>query len=118
MERPPVVRAQMEDEPAPAPRPAQRHAALLIPTPEELGVGDARATPAAVVDWAEVHGRLDRLGVTCFQLEKLASAGCRVSCLLPTGQDNRAHRIEVEATSEAEAVRLALAKAGEWADGR
>jgi hypothetical protein len=51
----------------------------------------------------------------CFHLEKLTPGGYRFSCLLPTAQPGRTHRIEAEAVTETEVVRLALAKAEEWA---
>ncbi|MCI0456012.1 MAG: hypothetical protein L0Z62_03410 [Gemmataceae bacterium] len=67
------------------------------------------------LDWTAVHRRLDLLGATCLHLEKLPQGGCRFTCLLPTTQPSRNHRIETQAASEAEAVRLALQKAEEWA---
>jgi hypothetical protein len=70
------------------------------------------------VDWTSVHNQLDRLGATCFNLERRPEGGCRITCLLPTDQRGRSHRIEAEASSDADAVRLALAKAQDWAAGR
>jgi hypothetical protein len=86
-----------------------------MPTPEQLGLAPVR--PAAAVadtDWAAVHRRLDRLGATCFHLEK-ATGGTRITCLLPTAQAGRSHRVEAQAASEGDAVRLALDQAEEWA---
>jgi len=62
--------------------------------------------------------RLDRLGATCFHLERLPEGACRITCLLPTAQQGRSHRIEAVASSEGDAVRLILAKAQEWAANR
>jgi hypothetical protein len=71
----------------------------------------------ASIDWAAVHDRLDRLGATCFHLERLPQGAYRITCLLPTDQQGRSHRIEVAAASEGDAVRLILVKAQEWAAG-
>ena len=46
------------------------------------------------------------------------SQGYRVTCLMPTGQADRNHRIEAEAGSEAEAVRLVVTAAEEWLSRR
>ncbi len=70
------------------------------------------------IDWTAVHNRLDRLGATCLQRQKLSTNGWRITCLLPTNQQRWSHRIDAQAASEAEAVRLLLAKAEEWAGGR
>jgi hypothetical protein len=91
---------------------------LHIPSPEELGVAAVGPAARPNIDWTAVHERLDRLGATCFHKETLAEGGCRITCLLPTGEANRHHRIEAQADSEAEAIRLTLAKADEWANSR
>jgi hypothetical protein len=114
----PVVRAQAADAPAPPinrpPAPvAERPALVNLPAPEQLGV-----TAAGTVDWSATHARLDRLGVTCFQEEKLANGACRFSCVLPMNNGAQAHRIEAEASSAAEAVQLALAEAEHWKAGK
>ena len=112
----PIIRAQREDDPPPLARPAQlvlRAPFVKIPSPEELGVARARAPEISSINWTDVHTRLDRMGANCFHLEKL-SGSCRVTCLLPTGQQGRSRRIEAEAETEAEAVRTALAKAEEF----
>jgi hypothetical protein len=88
-----------------------------MPSPEELGVSPGRPA-AAPLDPAAAYRRLEELGATCLQLEKAADGGCRVTCLLPTGQPGRAHRIDVQAAGAAEALRLTVAKAEEWAAGR
>jgi hypothetical protein len=88
---------------------------LQLPSPEQLGL-TANAVAASVprLDWSAIHQRLDQLGATCFHLEKLAR-GCRVTCLLPTAQADRSHRIEAEAATEAEAVAIAVTQAESWA---
>jgi hypothetical protein len=88
-----------------------------MPTPQELGVADVKQRENPNIDWTAVHNQLDRLGATCFHLERAPEGGCRITCLLPTNQPGRTHRIEAEASSEADAVRLALARAKEWAGG-
>jgi hypothetical protein len=89
-----------------------------MPSPQELGVADLKQPENPIVDWAAVHNRLDRLGATCFQLERTPQGSCRITCLLPTDQRGRTHRIEADASTEADAVRLALARAQEWVAGR
>jgi hypothetical protein len=89
-----------------------------MPSPQELGVTDARRPENPIVDWTAVHNQLDRLGATCFHLERTREGNVRITCLLPTDQRSRSHRIEVQASSEAEAVRLVLAKTHGWMAGR
>jgi hypothetical protein len=106
----PVFRGQSPEEPAPAPRgPAPRPMPLTLPSPEALGVTSAR--PAGD---DPVHRRLDQLGATCLHLEKLPQGGYRVSCLLPTSQADRSHRIDAQAETATEAVRLAVERAEAW----
>jgi hypothetical protein len=113
----PIIRAQRGEDPPPAPRQtAARPTPLSIPSPEELGV--ARSTDNVAVDWTTVHNQLNRMGASCFHLERLANGGCRITCLLPGGQQGRSRHIEAEAASEAAAIRATLAKADEWASRR
>jgi hypothetical protein len=81
-----------------------------------LGISAVR--PAADTDWTAALHRLDQLGATSIHRDKLPQGGCRLSCLLPTGQPGRTHRIDAQAASDAEALRLALEKAEEWARRR
>jgi hypothetical protein len=117
---PRVIRGQRPDEQvsadqgADAPRSPRRQPALHMPSPEELGVPGLNPC----LDWTAVHNQLDRLGATCFHLERTPKGGYRITCLLPTNQRDRTHRIEAEASAEADAVRLVLAKAQEWAGQR
>src|SRR5687768_12360405 len=74
----PIIRAQAADDPVPAPAPVR------LPAPEALGIRGQ-----AVLDLNTVHRRLDQLGATCFQVDRLSQGGCRVTCLLATGQQGR-----------------------------
>jgi hypothetical protein len=114
----PVVRAKSADEPDVPPRPLPpepRLAPVTLPAPEQLGIGVEAV--AEDVDWNTVHRRLRELGSLSSQLQRTGD-GYRFVCLLPTTQADRAQRIEAAATTEAEAVRLALARAELWARGR
>ena len=116
----PIIRAQAPDEApafAPLTPPAEQRIALNMPSPEALGIATAQQALPASVDWAAVHSQLDRLGATCFHLERLQD-GCRLTCLLPTRESGRLHHIEAQAASEAEVVRLALAQAEQWIHSR
>jgi hypothetical protein len=117
----PVVRAQMDDDAPPPPRrvPAEsRPASFRMPSPQELGVTTAGPADSPAIDWTAVHKQLDRLGATCFHSDQLAAGVYRITCLLPTGESGRSHRVEAQAEGEAEAVRLALSEANAWAAGR
>ena len=115
---PRIVRGQRPDEPVrPSPAAPVRPPALRMPSPEELGVAVVPRPENLSVDWTAAHVQLDRLGATCFHLERLPKGGCRITCLLPTKQSDRTHRIEAEAASDADAIRLALAQAERWAAG-
>lgn len=85
---------------------------LALPSPEQLGIV-GNAAPEATVDWTAVHRRLDTLGATCFHMEKTATGGCKVTCLIPAAQPGRQQHLEALAASKAEAVRLVLEKAEE-----
>jgi hypothetical protein len=88
-----------------------------MPSPEALGIAAPQQALPASVDWAAVHNQLDRIGATCFHLERTQD-GCRLTCLLPARESGRLHRIEAQAASEAEVVRLALAQAEQWINSR
>ena len=119
--QPRVIRGQAPEEPPPAARPVMpepRSQQLRLPTPEELGVSAPPPVPVRVQDAAAAPERLDQLGTTCLHLERLAQGGCRLTCLLSTGQEGRSHRIDVQAASAAEALSLAVDQAETWARGR
>jgi hypothetical protein len=117
--RPVIARGQIPDEPiappAPPTAPARSISLLAMPSPQELGIAAGRPAEAAAVDWALLHRRLANLGASTTRSERLAQDRFRFTCLLPTGTPDRLHRVEAEATSEAEAVRLVLDQAEAWA---
>jgi hypothetical protein len=112
----PLFRGSMQDEAPPPPPPPPAPVRLTAPSPEQLGIG---STPAGAndIDWGAVHRRLDQLGATCFHVERLAG-GAKVTCLLPTAQAGHNRHVEAQANSQAEAVRLVLDKAEQWALGK
>jgi hypothetical protein len=95
-----------------------------MPSPEQLGIsggpGAPGKAPAAVarVDWNDLRARLDRLGSLGFHVDKLSSGTFRVAVVLPTGQPDRNHRVEVTAETEAGAAQLALQRAEAWVGQR
>lgn len=99
----PIVRMQSQDEPVVA-----RPAPLVMPTPEQLGLGGRPAAREASVDWVAVHRRLDSLGCSCFQMDHPAYGGCKIICLLPTAQAGQSNRIEVQADNPSEAIQVLL----------
>jgi hypothetical protein len=110
----PAIRAQSPDElPPPPPR---SPTPVTLPSPEQLGVATA-ARPAAdtALDMSVVDRRLQALGAVCFQMNKLAGERWRVTCLLPTNQPDCTHRVEAEAATKAEAVRVVVEQAEKWA---
>jgi hypothetical protein len=116
----PTVRSQIPDDPSPARtlQPAARpREVVTIPTPEQLGVVSGKSAEAGI-DWATVNRRLDSLGATCFQLQRLPQGRWRVICLLPTTQPEHSQRIQAEAEAKAEAVRLTLEQAEQWSQKR
>jgi hypothetical protein len=54
------------------------------------------------------------LNAVGFQLDQLPGGTVRFSCLLPTAQAGGPHRVEAQAATEAEAVRLVLDQASRW----
>ena len=91
---------------------------LTMPSPETFGLMAPSAASGPVVDWRAFHEQLDNLSATSFHLERPAQGGFKLSCFLPTNQPGHTHRVEVQASGEAEAVRLLLAKAQECVAGR
>jgi hypothetical protein len=114
----PIVRAKGAEEPFPSQPLASADAttALTIPPPEELGISPAPLAEMNGADWTQAHRDLERLASISYQLDKLPEGGCRFTCLLLTSQPGFTHRVEAEAATEAEAVRLVLDKAKEWAN--
>jgi len=89
-----VARGQSDDRPP----------AVRIPTPEELGIGNANLVAGnEPVDWSMVERRLDAAGVTGYQVERTA-AGFRFVCQSASG------KVTGSGASKGEAVRNALAQ--------
>ncbi len=101
----PLVRAKAPDELTP-PRPAP----LAMPSPEQLGVAVRSTEPG--LDWAAIHARIKELGIIGFHMDSAPDGSRRFTCWVPRGQPGVTQRIEALATTEAEAVRLALEQAG------
>lgn len=119
---PPKVRMQApEESPAPAARP------ISLPSPEELGImppapqDSGAKNPASgtvfthgVVDWNATRGRLQRLGVTSFRVDRAASGWYQVTFMLATEANLLSHHVQSTAETEAEAVSLALVETERW----
>lgn len=88
-----------------------------MPTPEQLGVRSSAPTMNSNrdLDLTAAYRRLESLGAVCFRMDKLETGDCRFTCLLTTPQAGVNHRVEADARSSAEAVRLALTQAEDWA---
>ena len=110
----PIIRAKGPDEPTSSRQLATTSAAgpLTIPPPEQLGISLPSVPKTNAPNWVE---ELERLAAISYRLDKLAEGGCRFTCLLPTSHPGFNHRVEAEAATETEAVRLVLDKAREWA---
>jgi len=113
----PIFRAKGPDEPTPAlygPASPATPMPLSIPTPEQLGIAPTVESNGADLDWTDAHRRLESLGAVGFRLDKLEAGGCHFACLLPTRQPGLTHRVEADAATSAEAVRLVLGQAEQW----
>jgi hypothetical protein len=97
-----LARAKVDDPPLPRP------STLILPPPDNVGVA-RRPTPAD--DLADAHRRLQELGVVWLHLEPLPTGGFSFTFLLPTGEVNRAYRIEAHGATQGEAMRAALDRA-------
>ena len=104
----PVVRGQAPDANPPPPRPAP----IAMPSPEQLGV-TARSGNGGC-DWTAIHRRMQDLGVASFQMDRPNGEVYQFTCLLPTAEAGRTHRIEGHGATEAEAARRALDEAQRW----
>ncbi len=98
-------------------RPQVRTETIQLPSPEELGITGEKvvvAAPTRPIDWSALHARLNRLGSLSFIVQRPSAQLVRLICLFPL-PDNRVHRVEVSAATEAEAVRLFMEQVEEWA---
>lgn len=103
----PVIRAQAPDDIKP-----QVRSTVAMPSPDQLGVN---ARPAdGSCDWTAARRRMQDLGVVTFQVDHPSAERYQFTCLLPTAEAGRTHRIEAQGASEAEAVRRALDEAQRW----
>jgi hypothetical protein len=124
-QRPPIIRGvppddpplppQMPTQPAPIPAapplpPAPTPTPVSIPTPEELGLAGSRQANGNG-DWLPGYRRLLNLGAYSFRIDRVPAGGVQITCLLPAGQAQRVRRVETQAATEAEAVRLAVEEA-------
>jgi hypothetical protein len=98
---PRAIRGQMPDEPA-----SRQPSPIRVPSPEQLGI----AAPNPATANAEWTGRLQQLGVSSFHFVNLPGGAWQVICLVPGHQPGHHQRVEAEATTPAEAVRLVLSK--------
>jgi len=110
--RPPVMRGQMAEEVVPTVRPLP----VAMPSPDQLGVNIRPA--AGACDWTAIHKRMQDLGVVSFQMDRLNADVFQITCLLPTAEAGRTHRIEAHGATEAEAMRCALDEAQRWKSQR
>jgi len=113
----PIFRAKGPDaEPVPSIQTVSRNPLpISIPTPEQLGVATAPVFTNENLDLTATHRQLEKLGAVCFRMDKLAG-GCQFTCLLATRQPGFTHRVEATAPSAAEAARLVLHQAEDWAN--
>jgi hypothetical protein len=114
---PPKVRFQKPDDPpASERRPEMAPVALTLPPPEQLGIGSPAAAPADL-DLNALHTRLDELGAESTEWRKTPE-GYRFVCKLTSADRSRTQRIEADGVTRAEAARLLLARAEQWARGK
>jgi thioredoxin-related protein len=90
---------------------------IQLPSPEELGISGDKPAPEVTgrpIDWSALHARLNRLGALSFIVQRPSAQLVRLISLFPM-PENRVHRVEVSAATEAEAVRLFIEQVEEWA---
>jgi hypothetical protein len=107
-----IIRARVDDDPAPRKSAVNESAALAMPSPEELGLKAPKSPLNEEVDWQRVHGRLQQQGAVCSQRLQTQD-GFRFIVILSTADKDRLRHIEADGTTEAAAVRAALAKVAE-----
>ena len=107
----PLVRAKGPDDPVPA-----RRAPLAMPSPEQLGVA---VRPTSIEpDWTAIHARIKELGLVSFHMDSAPDGRCRFTCWVPHAQPGLTRRIEALASTEVEAIRLGLERAGQTRTSR
>ena len=85
---------------------------VAMPSPDKLGVAGKAADVAP--DWEAIHRRIQELGVVSFQADQLSAEVFQFTCLMPTAEAGRTHRIEGHGATQAEAARRALDEARRW----
>jgi hypothetical protein len=107
------VRFQKPDDPPASERhPEKTTVSLSLPPPEQLGIGSP--APAASLDLNALNTRLDELGAESTEWRKTPE-GFRFVCKLASADRSRTQKIEADGATRAEAARLLLARAEEWA---
>ncbi len=104
-----------DDPPGSERRPETKSVALTLPPPEQLGIGSPPAP--ADLDLNALYSRLDELGAQSTESRKTAAGYC-FTCLLENADRSRRQRIEADGTTRAEAARLLLARAEQWAQAK
>jgi hypothetical protein len=66
-------------------------------------------------DWNGLESRLRQLRAICYDREKLPEGCWRLTCVLPGRRPGQNRRVEARAENQAEAARLLIVKADEWA---
>ena len=108
----PIIRARVDDDPAPRTPIASEKLALAMPSPEELGLKAPKQPANEEVDWPLVHDHLKQHGAVCSQRLQVQD-GYRFIVILSTADKDRVRHVEADGPTEAAAVRAALAKVGE-----
>jgi hypothetical protein len=110
------VRGVPRDDPEPRAvrMPIQAPKPVAIPSPEQLGVAPPPVARDSGLDWVGIRKQLHDLGVVSFQVEQTPDGGTHFVCHLATAEFGRTEAIEQQAATEAEAVRLVLARAEDW----
>jgi hypothetical protein len=109
----PIIRARVQDDdPPPRKQRSSEPAVLAMPSPEELGLAAPRQPDSDEIDWPLVHNRLQQQGAVCSQRLQIQE-GFRFIVILSTADKDRMQRIEADASTEAAAVRAAMAKVAE-----
>jgi hypothetical protein len=95
--------------------PPLKAAALVLPSPEALGLAAPAATVSsglpAEMDWNELRLRLKQLGAVGFHLDQVAGGNWRATLLLPGAIAATTRHVEALAETEAAAVAGVLARA-------
>jgi hypothetical protein len=112
LEQFPRPKVRMQGPETPMTPPQAGFQALVMPSPEQLGIVPALASSAtAELDWNELRNRLRQLGAVGLHLDQVAGGNWRATLLMPDGAAADPRRLEAVATSDASAVADVLAQA-------